>query len=253
VLAALVDKRHEVAQLEKRVEDRKEALKAAKDELDTANVQLGRMIDQFEQDEIDRRQAAARQEADSARGEAAPRLVRCAWEQAHPDEDCPMCADEKLRPLAPDAALHVEQVDRYRYLQESDVIRELVQCRRHSSPAGYRQRLERRGSGGGEGCGPRSRTASDDTPEATSGRPSSARRTSPPTSRRRKRCQAILPESCRECGARLLTVKTGGDPEDAIEKFEPYPAGTLVGTDCPGAGPARYPKRGRGKKASARE
>jgi hypothetical protein len=74
VLASLVDKRHEVAQLEKRVEGRKEALKQAKEDLDTANGELGRMIDQFEQDEIDRRQAVARQEAD-----ALARPERRAW------------------------------------------------------------------------------------------------------------------------------------------------------------------------------
>jgi hypothetical protein len=49
----------------------------------------------------------------------------------------------------------------------------------------------------------------------------------------------------RECGARLLSYPTGSDNG---ESFEPYPAGTLVGVDCPGAKePARYAKRGKKK------
>jgi hypothetical protein len=247
VLASLVDKRHEVAQLEKRVEGRKEALKAAKDELDAANVQLGRMIDQFEQDEIDRRQAVARQEADSQRGEAAPRLVRCSWEVAHPDEDCPMCADEKLRPLAPDSMLHGEQVDRYRYLQESDVIRELVQA------AGIRLPLDVVNAWSVE-----DRAAVKAWAEIENGLADKPEHHERPAilGTAHVAQEAILSESsdrdgdtyqcCVECGARLLSVKTGSG-----ETFEPYPAGTLVGVDCKGAGPARYPKRGRGKKASA--
>jgi hypothetical protein len=249
VLASLVDKRHEVAKLEKKVDDRKELLKAAKDELDTANVQLGKMIDQFEQDEIDRRQAVARQEADSQREEAAPRLVRCSWEVAHPDEDCPMCADEKLRPLAPDSMLHVEQVDRYRYLQESDVIIELVRA------AGIRLPQDVVNAWSVEDRAAVKAWAEiengiADTPESHE-RPAilgTAHVAEGVTTS--EAAPGDTYQSCRECGARLLTVKTGGDPEDAIDKFEPYPAGTLVGTDCPGAGPARYPKRGR-KKASA--
>jgi hypothetical protein len=52
-------------------------------------------------------------------------------------------------------------------------------------------------------------------------------------------------QSCTECGARLLANKTGDDEGAA---FEPYPAGTLVGTDCAGAKePARYAKRGKRK------
>jgi hypothetical protein len=233
VLASLVDKRHEVAQLEKRVEGRKEALKAAKDELDAANVQLGRMIDQFEQDEIDRRQALARQEADSAHGEAAPRLVRCTWEQAHPDEDCPMCADDKLRPLAPDAALHVEQVDRYLYLQESADIVELVQA------AGIRLPQDVVNAWSVEDRAAVKAWAEiengiGDTPESHE-RPAilgTAHVAADYTTS--EAVPGDTYQSCRECGARLLTVKTGSDPEDAIEKFEPYPAGTLVGTDCIG-------------------
>jgi hypothetical protein len=54
-------------------------------------------------------------------------------------------------------------------------------------------------------------------------------------------------QSCTECGARLLTYKTG---DDEGASFEPYPAGTLVGTDCAGAKePARRIPR-RGKKAT---
>jgi hypothetical protein len=56
-------------------------------------------------------------------------------------------------------------------------------------------------------------------------------------------------QSCTECGARLLANKTGDDEGAA---FEPYPAGTLVGTDCEGAKePARYAKRGKRKAAKA--
>jgi hypothetical protein len=53
-------------------------------------------------------------------------------------------------------------------------------------------------------------------------------------------------QCCRECGARLLSHPTGSG-----EHAEFYPAGTLVGSDCPGAKePARYAKRGK-KKAKA--
>jgi hypothetical protein len=210
VLASLVDKRHEVAQLEKRVEGRKEALKQAKEDLDTANGELGRMIDQFEQDEIDRRQAVARQEADAARPAGTPRLVRCAWEVAHPDEDCPMCVDEKLRPLAPDAALHVEQVDRYLYLQESDVIRELVQA------AGIRLPLDVVNAWSVEDRAAVKAWAEiengiADTPEGHE-RPAilgTAHVAADYTTS--EAVPGDTYQSCVECGARLLTYKTGDD------------------------------------------
>jgi hypothetical protein len=245
VLAALVDKRHEVAKLEKKVDDRKELLKAAKDELDTANVQLGRMIDQFEQDEIDRRQALARQEADSARGEAAPRLVRCAWEEAHPDETCPMCSEGMNGATARDSAMHVDEVDRHLYLAETAEIIELAK------DAGIRLSAD---TVNGWSVEDRAAVAAwaevknglNDAPKIGNVRPAilgTAHVAADYTTSEAVPGDTF--QSCTECGARLLTYKTGDDEGAA---FEPYPAGTLVGTDCAGAKePARYAKRGKRK------
>jgi hypothetical protein len=92
VLHALCEKRHTIAALEKRVEDRRDLLKKAKDDLDEANAELGKMLDQFERDEQDRLAEIARREAAAAAGHPEDTtLVRCAWEQAHPDEQCPVC------------------------------------------------------------------------------------------------------------------------------------------------------------------
>jgi hypothetical protein len=55
-------------------------------------------------------------------------------------------------------------------------------------------------------------------------------------------------QSCRECNARIWSVKTGEDPEARLVEAQGFPAGTLVGTDCEGAKePARYAKRGKRK------
>jgi hypothetical protein len=87
VLHALCEKRHTIAALEKRVEDRRDLLKKAKDDLDEANAELGKMLDRFERDEQDRLAEIARREAAAAAGHPEDTtLVRCAWELAHPDE-----------------------------------------------------------------------------------------------------------------------------------------------------------------------
>jgi len=246
VLHALCEKRHEIATLEKRVNDRKDLLKKAKDDLDGANAELGKMIDQFEHDEQDRIAEMVRREARAAAGHPADtNLVRCAWEQAHPDEDCPMCADEKLRPLAPDAALHVEQVDRYLHLQESDEIVALVsdagirlmQCIVDTWSAAERAAVK----------------AWAEIENGLADKPADHQR--PAILGTAHVAQdAIVSDAvpgdtfqcCRECGARLVTVKTGSG-----EDLNAYPGGTLVGTDCPGASAPRYPKRGRKKAAKS--
>jgi hypothetical protein len=251
-LHSIFEKRKGIAILEAKFNDADDRRKKAKTALDDGNEELGKLIDQLEQHEEDRLHEIARREADAECAAAHPEganLVRCTWEQAHPDEDCPMCADEKLTiPIAPNAAMHVEQVDRYLYLQESDVIRELVQA------AGIRLPLDVVNAWSVEDRAAVKVWAEiengiGDTPESHE-RPAilgTAHVAEGVTTSEAAPGDTF--QSCRECGARLLTVKTGGDPEDAIEKFEPYPAGTLVGVDCPGAGTARYPKRGR-KKAS---
>jgi hypothetical protein len=246
VLHSLCEKRHDIAALEKRVDDRKDALKRAKDELDEANKELGRMIDRFERDERDRLDEIARREAAAAAGHPEEtNLVRCAWEQAHQDENCPMCADDKLRPTVRDSSGHVEQVDRLIYLQDTAEIVSLVQ------DAGIRLSTDTVNAWSVEDRDAVKQWAEEkiglaDTPDLENGPRRPAILGTAHVAADFTTSEAVpgdTYQSCVECGARLLTYKTG---DDEGASFEPYPAGTLVGTDCEGAKePARYAKRGR--------
>lgn len=139
VLHALLTKRHEIAGFEKKVEDRKEALKRAKDELDDANTQLGRMLDQFERDEQDRKHEQERRARQAEGGHPdGTTLVRCEWERQHAGEKCPLCGGdanafvvkailgdpEKL--AAQDAVAHLEDVERFLTGLEVDETREAL-------------------------------------------------------------------------------------------------------------------------------
>jgi hypothetical protein len=140
--------------LESKFNDADERRKKAKAALDDGRSKLSALIGTLQEREQDRLHEIARREAAKAAGHPEEtNLVRCAWEQAHPDETCPMCSDDELRPTARDASGHVEQVDRLIYLQDTDEIVALVQ------DAGIRlalrdgQRVERRRSCGREGLG----------------------------------------------------------------------------------------------------
>jgi hypothetical protein len=245
VLHALCEKRHTIAALEKRVEDRRDLLKKAKDDLDEANTELGKMLDQFERDEQDRLAEIARREAAAAAGHPEDTtLVRCAWEQAHPDERCLVCAAPVeaaaagCGDTARDSALHIEAVERFVHQMRTDGIVDLLsEAARIIIPGTTVSAWseEDRAAVWAWACAPdasprpailgTAHVAADfTTSEAVPG---------------------DTFQSCRECGARLLSNKTGSDDG---ESFVAYPAGTLVGVDCPGANePARYAKRGKKK------
>lgn len=243
VLHALCEKRHTIATLEKRVEDRRDLLKKAKDDLDEANKKLGKMLDQFERDEQDRLAEIARREAATAAGHPADtNLVSCVWEQAHPDESCPVCLDPVeaegagCGDTARDSSLHIEAVERFIHQGQTNVIVDALNDGAHIvipeatvSAWSEEDRVAVLAWAGAPDASPRpailgtahvadSSTTSEAAPGDTF-------------------------QCCRECGARLLSHPTGSG-----DSFEPYPAGTLVGTDCDGAKePQRYTKRGKKK------
>jgi hypothetical protein len=118
----------ENAILESKFNDADERRKKAKAALDDGRSKLSALIGTLQEREQDRLHEIARREAAKAAGHPEEtNLVRCAWEEAHPDETCPMCSDDELRPSIRDAAGHVDQVDRLIYLQDTDEIVALVQ------------------------------------------------------------------------------------------------------------------------------
>lgn len=244
-LHSLYEKRKQVAALEKRVEERKESLKYAKDDLDRAHEQLGEMIERYEQDEHDRLHEIARRESAAAAGHPeGTTLVRCSWEQAHPDEDCPICEDPEYATAhwygdtARDSALHVDAVDRMLRAQATDEILGLVE------DAGLRLSADTVNGWSDEDRAivkgwAEAETGLADKPEDHA-RPAvlgTAHVASEPGSQK---------QSCKACGAVLLA-----DAKENDTSF--YAVGTLVGTDCPGIekDPARQITRGKkGTKAA---
>jgi hypothetical protein len=239
----------ENAILESKFNDADERRKKAKAALDDGRSKLSALIGTLQEREQDRLHEIARREAAKAAGHPEEtNLVRCAWEQAHPQDDCPICRfpDEAARydlgDTARDSSLHVDAVERLEYLQDTEAIVALVQ------DAGIRLAAPTV-----NGWSVEDRAAvmfwAEHVPEDNNPRPAilgTAHVAADFTTSEAVPGDTF--QSCTECGARLLTNKTG---DDEGASFEPYPAGTLVGTDCAGAKePARYAKRGKRAKAA---
>jgi hypothetical protein len=235
--------------LEAKFNDADERRKKAKAALDDGRSKLSALIGTLQEREQDRLHEIARREAAKAAGHPEEtNLVRCAWEQAHPDETCPLCSSPaeaehyKLADTARESSLHVEAVERLVYLQYTDVIIALMDYLGIVLSADVVN-----------GWSVEDRTAVKEwaeTPIDQQGaRPAilgTAHVAADFTTS--EAVPGDTYQSCVECGARLLTYKTG---DDEGASFEPYPAGTLVGTDCEGAKePARYAKRGKRAKAA---
>lgn len=211
-LHAIFKKRHQVAALEERHEDLADRKKKAKEDLDEANLALGKMIEQYEQYERERHDEHERREAMAAAAGAPPDadpldqvgalVARLAELGVRIPRNTVVALDDQARTelvawiesgegaLAPDAN------DRAQWLTE----RPLALGTAHIAANGH---VSESSADGGQTY-----------------------------------------QACQVCGARLLSVTTGGE-----EPLDPYPAGTLVGVDCPGAEaapaePHRYsPKR----------
>jgi hypothetical protein len=233
--------------LEAKFNDADERRKKAKTALDDGRSKLSALIGTLQEREQDRLHEVARREAAAAAGHPEEtNLVRCAWEQAHPDEYCPLCSSPaeaehyKLTDTARDSSLHLEAVDRLLYLQDTDSIIALMDHLgivlsvdvvngwsvedRAAVKAWAEMPIEAQGARPAI-LGTAHVAADPIESESTGG---------------------DTYQCCTECGARILSVKTGSG-----EPLDPYPGGTLVGTDCAGAKePARYAKRGKRAKAA---
>jgi hypothetical protein len=102
----IVSKRHDIKALEEKHDKLAERKKQVKEELDEANTDLGKMVDNFEEREQERRFEQERR----ARGipdPDEPRLVKCRWEQLNPGQACPICSDSSIeRKCAPGSEEH---------------------------------------------------------------------------------------------------------------------------------------------------
>lgn len=125
VFHEIVQKRHAVAELERKHEEKKEAAKKAKAALDEANEQLGQMIEAYEERETERKFEIERRLRQAEEGHPeGTTLVRCVWEQQRPDP-CPLCAAQTIEErnrvlrllgtelLPRDAQGHLEQAEKY--------------------------------------------------------------------------------------------------------------------------------------------
>jgi hypothetical protein len=242
-LHEIFEKQQSVAILEGKFNDADERRKKAKAALDEGHSQLSDLIATLQEREQDRLHEIARREAAAVAGHPEDTtLVRCAWELANPDEQCPVCGhlDEALGAgcgdTARDSSLHIEAVERFVHQRQTsvlvDVLSEgarLVVTEATVSAWSAEDRAAVLAWAGAPDTSPRpailgtAHVAADCTvSEAVPG---------------------DTFQSCRDCGARLLSYRTGSE-----EPFEPYPAGTLVGTDCDDAKePARQIKRGKKK------
>jgi hypothetical protein len=237
------------AVLESKFNDADERRKKAKTALDDGRSKLSALIATLKEREEDRLHEIARREAAAAAGHPdETNLVRCAWEQAHPDETCPMCSEGMNGATARDSAMHVDEVERAIFVAETAEIVELV------VDAGIRLSADTVNAWSVEDreavkTWAEIQNGLADAPEGGNVRPAilgTAHVAAGSTT-----SEAVPGEtfqSCSECGARLLTYKTG---DDEGASFEPYPAGTLVGTDCEGAKEPARRIAGRKRKAKA--
>lgn len=216
------------------------------------------MIDDYEERKAEREAEIARREAQAVAGHPeGTRLVRCYYEQLNPGETCPVCSDEELKGLPEFGAADSER--------HGVEVRNLLELRRVTA---LETALESHGfivmpSDIGL-WGPdevtevqawlrRLRSIVDD-PASTETDLHAAKVALPGALGRPHvvgdtiTSEAVPGDTyicCTTCGARLFTRKTG----DAVAELPVYPAGTRVGTDCPGAEaePARQIARRRGR------
>jgi hypothetical protein len=236
--------------LESKFNDADERRKKAKAALDDGRSKLSALIGTLQEREQDRLHEIARREAAKAAGHPEEtNLVRCAWEEAHPDETCPLCfspaeADHyKLGDTARDSSLHIEAVDRLIYLRDTDVIVTLLDgvglvisdVTVNAWSVEDRETVK----------------AWADAPVEQLPRPAILGTAHVASDVITSEADGDTWQACRECNARIWSVKTGKDPEARMAEEQGYPAGTLVGVDCEGAKePARYAKRGKRAKAA---
>ena len=228
----IVEKRHEVADLESRHEDKKAAAKHAKEALDEANEELGTMIDAFEQREDERKFEIARRLRQAEEGHPdGTTLLRCLYEQQYPDDLCPLCTGDPALVIkflgheitARDASAHVDQVVEYRTkldVEETEDALQAVIARVHPATIAVwtpEQRAEVRvwafqtvdHESNGAKMAPPPRPAVLGTPHVVATLDAQ---------------EKVI--TCGPCGAVLQQLD-----DDTV----PYPIGQLVGVDCPGA------------------
>lgn len=117
----IVDQARNVERLKADYDDAKEEAASAKKALDKAAELLMSMTLEFER----RRRDKTAEPPSAPPVEPSPRLVKCTWEAAHPNDPCPLCGEKRdeflIAQLIPnpsalppsDAEAHVEAVDRY--------------------------------------------------------------------------------------------------------------------------------------------
>jgi hypothetical protein len=245
-LHEIFEKQQSVAILEGKFNDADDRRKKAKGALDEGHSQLSDLIATLQEREQDRLHEIARREAAAVAGHPEDTtLVRCAWELAHPDEQCPVCGhlDDAIGAgcgdTARDSALHIEAVERFIHQRQTSVIVDALSEGAHIviqeafvSAWSEEDRAAVLAWAGAPDTTPR--PAILGTAHVAAGCTVS------------EAVPGDTFQSCRECNARLVSVKTGEG-----EELDPYPAGTLVGTGCQGAGqhyPAARKSTRRGKK-----
>jgi hypothetical protein len=237
----LRDGKRAVAILEAKFNDADDRRKKAKAALDDGHTELSALIETLQEREEDRLHEIARRDAAAAAGHPEDtNLVRCAWEQAHPDEACPICTDDRGSETARDSSLHIDEVERFLYASETESILALLDGIRLSPDVVNGWSVEDRIAvkTWAENPAAHERPAVMGTAHIASDVITSE-------------ADGDTFQSCRECNARIWSVKTGEDPEARLAEAQGFPAGTLVGTDCEGAKePARYAKRGKRAKAA---
>lgn len=240
----IVEKRHEVKQLERDFEAADARRKKAKAALDEAFAELGKIIDRYDEAEQDRRLEAERQERQAAEGHpGGANLVRCRFEQLHPGQACPLCAgDGPIDPEWRDSETHVIQARAKLEELACAGLAEALEAICHvvipwQVLRGYsleaRQRVSEwiDGVKAAEGNGaPPARPELLGTAHIAG-----------------EVAEGAEVQCCRECGATLLDLEFGA--------VEPYKAGTFVGVDCASVQDVahHYPRpRGEAKKGRAR-
>jgi len=241
------EKRHEIKQLERDFEQADERRKKAKARLDEANADLGKLIDDYEERERERQFEIERRQRQAEDGHPeGTTLVRCLYERQHEGQTCPLCVAggptfvRGVPIAAKNSDRHPEQVAEY---LDDLAIEQLVEALNDGAGISVMPGRVRDWT-------PEERAQVEQYLEAR--RTGEAGLTVPSVFKTCHLAAAVGEgsklQSCQRCGATLLLFG------DADVEADPYPAGTLVGADCPGEGeiePHHYPTRGK-KNAAAK-
>ncbi len=161
-------------------------------------------------------------------------LVRCAFEQQHPGDACPICSDGSVSGIHPrDSVLHIDDVVGLIEMRAAVAVGDALALREIVVPLQTIRNWSPEDQAEVKAWAEFDQSSNEPMPD----RPKvlgTAHGAGPVTSGE--------PQTCTQCDAVLIAVAEDGSEGNF------YATGWLVGTDCKGKPPVRYPEKRAGRK-----